>query len=84
VRWTSGLFRRNGTNYTEINMESTAMDESGCEEVKCEVREWATAIKTDARYDNIALGPEQEALKASGRRENKIKRNPITEERGMK
>jgi len=65
-------------------MEYTAMDESGREEEKCEVREWATAIKNGARYDNIELGPEHEALKASGRRENKIKGNPITEERGMK
>jgi hypothetical protein len=50
---------------------------------KCEIREWVTAIKTCARY-NIALGPEHEAVKTSGRRGNKIKRNPITEKRGMK
>jgi len=51
-------------------MKSTAMDESECEE-KCEIREWATVIKTGARYNNIALGPEYEVVKASGRRENK-------------
>jgi hypothetical protein len=67
-------------------MESTAMDESECEEGKCEIGEWATAIKkiTSKRYSNIALGPEHEAVKTSGRRKNKNKRNPITEERGMK
>ena len=68
----------------EINMESTEMDRSECEEEKCEIQEWATAIRTDARYNNIALGPEHEAVKKSGRGENKIKRNPITEERGLK
>jgi len=65
-------------------MESAAMDESECEEEKCEIREYATAIKTGARYSNIALGPEHEAVKTSGRREDKIKRNPLSEERGMK
>jgi hypothetical protein len=84
VRWTSGLSREKWTNDTEINMESTAKDESECEEEKCEIREWATAIKTGARYSNIALGPEHEAVKTSRQRGNKIKRNPITEERGMK
>jgi len=27
-------------------MESTAMDENECEEEKCEIRKWTTAIKT--------------------------------------
>jgi len=53
-------------------MESTALDESECEEGKCEIRELATAMKTGARYNNIALGPEHDVVKASGRRENKI------------
>jgi hypothetical protein len=49
------------------------MDESECEEEKCEIREWATAIKTGARYNNIALGREHDAVKTSGRRGNKFK-----------
>jgi hypothetical protein len=40
--------------------------------------------KTSKMYSNTALGPGHEAVKMSGRCENKIKRNPITEESGMK
>jgi len=52
-------------------MESTAIDESECEE--------APIKKPSTRYSNIALGPEHETVKTSGRRKNKIKRKPVTE-----